>query len=510
MTFEITDPTSTTDALNQIGLLIDASCDLGLPEGSRRGIELATLLLERSPASNEAPILNYFIANAWSHLRVLSRQGTDADWDWEQPEFEKELIHLRRAISDDGFQKIDDIRQCQILTNFGNVLSYVGRFVEAIEYWGRALRIDPHFPMALANRGYGLISYSRALYDEGHQPVFLRQAHIDLTSGIEKGVDHHAKRVFEAYKTQIENYLDQGYLRDGIDMDGYSLGECEQEQQYRKWCLEKRLFLNPLNDLGPFSIAAHDCFTVPSIVVGLGEGPAYQAFFNQMKQEYVSARYFLFEAITSSETHYSDRGVLLFNMPDYPSYSLAVEKMKIAFKTAYSLLDKIAFFLNDYLALGVPDRQVSFRTIWYKKLKREKGLKDDFERYENWPLRGLFGLSKDLFEDKPGFQEAIEPDARELNEIRNHAEHKYLKVHDMYSPELAASNLDSGQGDRLAYSVGRFDFEAKALRMLKHVRAALIYLSLGIHCEEGRRRADRGDKYVGPAFLDIFDDDWKV
>src|SRR5262249_34479893 len=44
-------------------------------------------------------------------------------------------------------------------------------------------------------------------------------------------------------------------------------------------------------------------------------------------------------------------------------------------------------------------------------------------------------LSKDLYQAEPGFQSAIEPDAQELNEIRNHLEHKYLKVHEMWYPE---------------------------------------------------------------------------
>ena len=104
-----------------------------------------------------------------------------------------------------------------------------------------------------------------------------------------------------------------------------------------------------------------------------------------------------------------------------------------------------------------------------------------FQTYKNWAFRGLFWLSKDLYEDKPGFREAIEPDARQLNEIRNHAEHKYLKLHEgEWSPELAASNASDGMGDRLAFSIDRDDFEAKALRILKHARAALIYLSLGV------------------------------
>ena len=65
----------------------------------------------------------------------------------------------------------------------------------------------------------------------------------------------------------------------------------------------------------------------------------------------------------------------MFNTLDYPSYSLAVERMKAAFRMAYSLFDKIAYFLNEYLRLGIPERNVSFRTLWYEDQQKKKGLK---------------------------------------------------------------------------------------------------------------------------------------
>ncbi|MCB9422966.1 MAG: hypothetical protein H6667_24410 [Ardenticatenaceae bacterium] len=92
----------------------------------------------------------------------------------------------------------------------------------------------------------------------------------------------------------------------------------------------------------------------------------------------------------------------------------------------YSLFDKISYFLNAYLALKIPETRVNFRTIWYTNQQRNKGLKSEFKDRQNWPLRGLFWLSKDLYEDKEGFKNSTEPDAHNLADIRNHLEHKYL------------------------------------------------------------------------------------
>jgi hypothetical protein len=114
-----------------------------------------------------------------------------------------------------------------------------------------------------------------------------------------------------------------------------------------------------------------------------------------MKQEFVSARWLLYEGLNARTTHFSDRQVTLYNTLDYPSYGLGVERLKAAYRIAYSLLDKIAFFLNDYAKLNINERQIYFRTIWYENCDRNNPIRPIFEQSKNWPLRGLFWLSKD-------------------------------------------------------------------------------------------------------------------
>lgn len=500
-------------ALEHIGELTDISLDLRKIEGLRHAITLSEALQKRQMNPGQKAILHYFSANAWANLRSISRAGSKLVWDWEQKEIEKEIIHLRFALQEKGFQSLPKERQCQILTNLANCLNHVGRFVEAIEYWDKALEIVPSFAMALGNRGVALSYYAKALYDQGHTAVFLRQAHIDLSTTLSSALHTDAQRGFKKCQIQIESVLSPEYLAKGIDMYSFSLGDSESEIRYRKWCLSNRLFLNPLNDLGPYPIAARDVFHTPNIVVGIGEGPYYPGYFNQMKQEFVSARYLYYEGISARQPHFSDRDVRLFNTLDYPSYSLAVEKVKTAFRVAYSLLDKIAYFLNHYLHLSIPERKVALKTFWYASQSRDKGLRPEFQRCEIWPLRGLFWLSKDLYEDKPDFKESIEPDGQALSEIRNHLEHKYLKLHENDWPGPPSNNAEVSLAlsDTLAFSISRGEFEAKTLKLLKMVRAALIYLSLAIHCEE-RQRAKRRDKNsIVPGMpLDIWEDGWKV
>lgn len=212
--------------------------------------------------------------------------------------------------------------------------------------------LDPSFGMTLGNRGYGLMQYARSLYDTGHKRVFFHFAHKDLNAAVSSKASNHthsdARAFFTERKAEIETLLGARNVERTVAMEGYALGDSKDERHYRRWVLERGLFLNPLNDLGPYNIAARDVLSLPTFSTAIDAPPSLIGLFDHMKQEFVSARWFLYEGLNATVMHFSDRQVALYNTLDYPSYGLAVEKLKAAYRVAYSLLDKIAFFLNDY------------------------------------------------------------------------------------------------------------------------------------------------------------------
>lgn len=497
-------------ALQFLGALIDLSLDLKRVEGAQRALYLAKEIDETSLSSEQRANLRYFVSNAWAHIRRSTRFGSDTVWDWEQEETEQEIINLRLALREPGFDCLPPERRCDIHTNLANVLDYVGRFVEALEEWDAALAIRPDFAMAQGNKGMGLWSYAKALYDNGEAAYLVWHAHDALERSLTSPLYPGAKEAFVAELANIKQHVKPDFLLGQPNVDGFSLGTSSEEINCRKWCLDNRLFLNPVNDLGSHAVAAEDALCVPPIVVSIEEGPHYPGFFNQLKQEYVSARYFLYLGLNSDELHHSDKNTYLVNTLDYPAYSLAAEQVKMAFRVAYSLLDKIAFFLNYYMNLGIREDRVTFRTFWYHQQKRDKGLRTELSCRNNWALRGLFWLSKDLYEDKPGFQDAIAPEAQQLRSIRNHLEHKYLKLHsDMWSgaDDFVSPNYLK---DALAFSLYQHDFESKTLTLLKMARAALIYMSLAVYREERLREEELIDsKVIVPLLMDTWEDEWK-
>ena len=497
-----TDLTKLNDeqALQRIGDLIDLAARLGDENGLNVALSWCNAVHARSLDDTDRALLLYFEANAWSGMSGIREQQGSHSVQWLGPAsecWEKEIVNLRRASNTPGFPKLASIQRCQILTNLGNRLSSLGRFSEAVECFDEALEIDARFGMALGNRGITLSHMLNALPHLPHEPgccstaAFHQAARRSLKEACLLPLEDGAAECFQFYAAHLDAVSHAP--KDPFDPTKGNLGLGKAEQAYRRWSLSHRLFLNPLNDLGAISAGAADTLHLSPVTVQIGASPYFEGFFNQLKQEFVSARYLFYEGMTDRQPHFSDSGVTLYDTLDYPVYGLAGEKVKLALRSVYSLFDKLAFFLNYYLELGIPARQVSFRGFWYQSQKPDKGLKREIETRENWPLRGLFWMAKDLYDATPGFRDAMEPEAREIDITRNHAEHKYLKVHDDLWPEMSAGAEAAGKmPDDAAFSIGYGMLNQRTLRVMKLARSALVYLAYAVRVEEERKQHARG------------------
>lgn len=417
--------------------------------------------------------------NAYSYLLQLQHRDVPSKFEaMNTVETEQQIIHLRKAYTmlDQAPTKM---LKAQVCVNLGNIFSHVGRFVEGIDYWKTALRYVPNFGMASGNLGKSLLHYANQHYDEGQQYLMGKFAYDYLKRATrQKGAYHEAKAIFLQHAQDIEKYYGKKNLKMIEDLDNFSNGRSREERNYRSWCLENVLFVNPLNDVTGRNVANSDTLFLASLPANGLEPPFAFTLFNQIKQEYVSARYLFFDGLHTYRTHFSDRGNVQMDTLDYAVYGFNTEKLKIAYRMLYSLFDKIAFLLNYYFELNKKDREISFRTIWYKD-REKKQIFEQFTHTSNWPLRGLFWLSKDLLEDKTVLTDSILPDAKEIVKVRNFIEHKSFKIVMEGSTEM----VDDGK----TYSIAFDDFYIKTMTIFKLSRAALIYLSLAIHQEEEKR-----------------------
>lgn len=498
------------DAMELAAHIVDLSGD----EKSLQGLDYAENLIDRIVGGGisgcHACRAHYFRANIWSARYQLS--GENEEWVWKSEVFDQELLELRKAVGHDGFSELPTLEQAQIYTNLGNALNHIGRFIEAIEYWDRAIAAVPKFAMAYGNRGLGLGHYAGAHYDAGHEAVLMMAAFSSFGEACSEDAvfdSLYPSMVVEEFSrkmSEIWAYYDIPSISENTDFENHPMGRGKKEREYRQWCLGNRLFLNSLNDIVPSPISAQDILTLPSLKTHIDDGPEPPIvihYFNLIKQEFCSARYALYEGVCYEGVHFSDRKVLLYNTLDYPAHGFAIERIKMAFRGSYAVFDKLAFLLNVYLDMEHSERHVNFRSVW---LTRKRDLHPALNDLRNWPLRGLFWLSKDIFDSS--FRESTEPDSKDLYELRNHLEHKFVSVHDGFCRAVSPNHMETPKTGIFDISVD--DLISKTLRQLKLARSAIIYLSLAIHVEEKRRSESRDpDKISAPIFLDAWDDQWK-
>ncbi|HHT22337.1 MAG TPA: tetratricopeptide repeat protein [Bacteroidales bacterium] len=443
-------------------------------------------------------ILNYFLGNAWSYVAKL--KNPIPNFDFEVEEIDKEITFYRKAF--ELIQGYDDkFISCQILTNLGNLFSHIGRFVEAQEYYNLCLDIDDKFGMAIGNKGFSLFHYAREVFDPYHQFIFIQYARRYLKDSLKfSDVYVEAKKDFSSIVKQIEDKYPISILDDLKKYDNYYNTLEKEEVEYRTWCAENRLFLNPLNDVLTDSVVATDYLFIPSMVLSVYEKPIFHTMYNQLKQEFVSSRYLFYESLLYNGTHFSDKNVTLMDTLDYSAYSFRIEKTKIAFRVCYSIFDKIAYFLNLYFKLGNKSDKVTFRNIWYVNLKKDHGLNNKLAKAENWALRGLYWLSKDLYEKE--FDITIEPQAKEIAKIRNYIEHKSFKV-------IETLNFRHAE-EAETYEINRDLFIEKTLKVIKLSRSALMYLAYSIYEEESKRDKFRNRATIMPVNFINLDDELKT
>lgn len=459
---------STDQLVEQIGVLADrglAGRDMSFLNSAK---DLSTRIDQRFLSGTQLAVFHYHLSNVWGNTEQLQRSSGMEAAEWEQEGIEKQLIHNRLSVAalEQAGNHTPVSTVCTITTNLANVLFQVGRFVEALETWDSVLCRDPNFGMALANKGLAMLHYAHLLPDKDHAFLYLVEARKNLQKALKTNLPAHARRLFQEHlhtlKQALPRHVNRKYLNP-MDTNGQPEGT---HSALKQWKLKNRLFLNPLNDLGCFVESADDrIFEFPFL-----RSPSLQslsqALYQSLTREFVFSVELYFESLLKNSGTSKDG--------NESAASINLEKIKLSFRVAFSLLDKIAFFLKRYYGFSIPDKRVGFRTIWYRFGKKYEGLHPSFRESRNRPLQGLFWLSKDLYDSRADFQNGLESDARGLHSIRNRLEHNYL----MLENDISFSDNPS------VPVMSESDFARRGLRMLKLIRSALNYLALAIYQEE--------------------------
>lgn len=495
-----------------IALALDKCFDDKDVSGTYQNIEKANELLKNDKASElNIASLHYSIGTAYSDLKT--HLSEPKDYKEKEELDEKALYHLRFAIDimEQKNYDIKDLDECVIhqplYTNAANHYANHGRYIEALRLYEVAQKYSL-FPMAIAHQGFKALKFSLNFYDVSQSQHFCHYAYWAMGEALKyKEHLHHMEFMVEELELTRQSLLDffgKDFLDGAFEDSHYGYGNTKHEKEYKTWCALEKLFLNPLNEITSNSITAHDFIHLPNMRYNIGDKKDIFHFglFNQIIQEYVSARFLFYDGTKiRNKAQDADKNVLLVEV-EYNVTSHADFCIRTAFKTLYSILDRIAYFMNDYFDLNIPVQKVSFRSIWDDKILNASGKKGDNPLKEkiqdNEMLNAIYWLSKDIFEKE---YTSTKPRSKKINTLRNRIEHRYV-VSTLVDYDL----VDDG----LSYFISTVELYNLTLDMLNIVRETIIYLSLAIHKEEQNKISkDKEKKFVVHMQHNVMKDDWK-
>ncbi len=485
--------------VNSGGFLIDIGEVLGQSNIVLGGIIRIEAVLDQIGCFH--PNMLYNVANGYSAMSNLMRRSKGQAYRLEPNDTHlvRAKHYYRRAIEEID-QEDGDIR-AQLWVNYGNCLSGLGRTVDAISAYDRALQLVPDYPMAKGNLAIEMHYFARI----AHHPIFLLDALEKLNQvlsadnlGPYAGVG--ARKAFKRKRDEIaaeiselsvdkrERVVERPKLPSGYM--GEYLDFCAGHQLFLNFCLSCRRCDRYVKDSLAFSLITdlddRTTFTRLTRVV------------NEIKESYAFARLLLFQSLYPSLNivPIDDLTTYVDNL-DYAVYGTRVASLKLAFESAYNVLDKIAHFLNGYLALGVKSGpKLTFTTngrIWHEK-DNDK-LRPELLDLNNLHLLGLYDLARDL--DIDYNQPENDGYYGQLRRTRNSLTHEYLIPHVEgmgWSVEADDEKLHLFYADLVE--------QAKDLQRL--VRAAIIHLIAFIDLEE-RRKHQCFDGLVAPMYVPWYD-----
>lgn len=384
----------------------------------------------------------------------------------------------------------------QALVHLGSVYDHFGRFQEAQNLWLQAghLRNDDY--MWRFNIGFSLGS-THGYYERRAESFVLAHAQSLLKQYVNKPeTTRSATALYERIKD---------FKTPDISEDKVAEYEDTEEGRYNQWVNDNWLRLNSYNDINPHSLISQDDSLYFNAVFSPKQDPefGYRIFslLNEIKQEYVSARFMLYQYFTNSGTiHFSDKSVRLSDNADYSNYSYHIEVAKSSFRALYSLLDKIAYALNEYLGLGVSGMNVSFKDIWYSNKKKRTLRKEITNQETAHSLAGLLFIRNDIY----GGDECYLQDEKtlRLKAVRNAMEHRAIIVTDDGAFD------DSG----VTLKISRTDFEETAMTLIHTVRQAIFcFVNTVNHIEYDKKMSiKKADQLVIPQPVSTMEDKDKV
>lgn len=496
---------SLSDAALRAAILIDAGLEAGKPGKVREGAEMfETMLSNNEDSTSYAKYsLMYNAANGYSSLFTLKRREKKSVVPPNDNDLRKAKHLYREALRLLNNEGIKGSFLSQVLVNYGNCLSQLGRFVEAIECYQSALKACPENGMAAGNLGVELEYASRLVQRHRHEYIGLAHALLSQALGPEMHLRYgsaDAARGFQHTLARLQAIIEAHREPILPPMPVTKFNGDKHQQDYVRFCLENGLFLNTWVGDSILSPAVTDDIALGAVVTPVGDDhlvPELLHILNEIKEAYATARYIFYLSQEPSVVLNKLSEMTLYfdgSFAGYEIYGLYAGLCKTAYSRAFDVLDKTARIINVYFDLGT--RHDSF---WRILVERQSLGEEKTIRFAARPAvskrgnHGLFALA-DLCID---YFESEHVDLKTIDQRRNRITHDYLNLR-LWSRGVEESNEDHADFD---------DFQQQTKSVFSLAKSAILYTVSAIAQEEDNSVASKHvlsipySSYPGRSFL---------
>jgi hypothetical protein len=467
------------------GLLID----IGSEEKDKTKIIRGISYLEENIADSSSPTFLYNIANGYAALWDLSRRDCLINGKLDNSIFKAKNFFRKAIINSKIKRERNYDLHNQILVNLANLYDSVNRSVEAIPLYDEVINNNNKMAMALGNKGITLTRLAPLIY--GYTHTFYLEAYRLLNAAIKEPVYETARNSFNYHREFLEKIIEQHHgmkpekIRNSKPINNF-------HRFLRDFCYINGLFLSPTSLIGLRKrVIFGDPLYISRMQAPINDDSKfdrYITFLNQIKQDYILARYLLVQSQYESELIESiDQNVILYYPLDYSLNSSYIQMLTASFRLAVDVLDKIASFVYDYYHINsLPKTDVYFRSLFSKDYSSYT-LRPELSNKKNPYLFALFDLSIDLH--KKGDYDFI-------NDRRNALTHRFLVIHDIVidhanNPDIPRIILD--------------DFINECIQTMQITRAAVMYLIMMVDYEENsKRNRDKAIPIIGTKVDSVF------
>lgn len=333
---------------------------------------------------------------------------------------------------------------CKAYLNLANAYDHVGRFCEAQQYYRLAAMDEENKKMVEVNQGYSYANMHAFWTEE--EPWIVRKAQILMRK--------HPKEFVRTAPALMNKVC--GWPVPSLDAPMADFAKMK-DGDYQCWVNQNLLRINRYCDLEPVSmLSVTDNVKLQHICDTQEKRELFETSFSEIKNTFIETRRLTFLAICGSG-------------------ELNVELIKMTYKNFYSILDKIAVFLQAYLELPLKVHQVDFATIWTEK--KSNRIRQEFLAHpQNLSLLALYNIKLDVYGSR-SFDYVIDEQTKDLQRIRNFIEHKVIVIRD---GEMTYDNYQ--------LQISKRELEINTIRLAQLVRCAIIYLcNFVMHAEYDKK-----------------------